>query len=189
MLKRHEVEILLKAGHAKTEVARLSGVSLRSVKRIAEESPVEHVEDAKERVKRQIGRPSTVTNFRKQVIEIVQETPDLASLEILRRVRENGYAGGKTALYALVASLRPKRVKPLVRFEGLPGEFSQHDFGQVEVEFLDGASQRIHFFRFPVEVLALGTGECGGGRGGGKFGAHLGRASGQLGRAPAAVCV
>jgi hypothetical protein len=28
MLKRHEVEILLKAGHAQTEVARLAGVSL-----------------------------------------------------------------------------------------------------------------------------------------------------------------
>ena len=77
MLKRHEVEILLKAGHAKTEVARLSGVSLRSVKRIAEESPVVQVDDAVERTKRQIGRPSTVANFRKQVIEIVQETPDL----------------------------------------------------------------------------------------------------------------
>lgn len=49
MLKRHEVEILLKAGHAKTEVARVSGVSLRSVKRIAEESSVVHVDDAKER--------------------------------------------------------------------------------------------------------------------------------------------
>ena len=146
MLKRHEVEILLKAGHAKTEVARLSGVSLRSVKRIAEERPVEHVEDARERAKRQIGRPSTVANFRKHVVEIVRETPDLASLEILRRVKESGYSGGKTALYALVASLRPKRVKPLVRFEGLPGEFSQHDFGQVEVEFRNGASQRIHFF-------------------------------------------
>ena len=93
---------------------------------------MEHVEDARERAKRQIGRPSTVTNFRKQVVEIVRETPDLASLEILRRVKESGYPGGKTALYALVASLRPKRVKPLVRFEGLPGEFSQHDFGQVE---------------------------------------------------------
>jgi len=34
MLKRHEVEILLKAGHPKTEVARLSGASLRSVNRI-----------------------------------------------------------------------------------------------------------------------------------------------------------
>jgi hypothetical protein len=40
MLKRHEVEILLKAGHAQTEVARLAGVSLCSVKRIAEEAPM-----------------------------------------------------------------------------------------------------------------------------------------------------
>jgi hypothetical protein len=60
MLKRHEVEILLKAGHPKTEVARLAGVSLCSVKRIAEETPVLHVDDAAEREKRQIGRPSLV---------------------------------------------------------------------------------------------------------------------------------
>src|SRR6201984_1416714 len=146
MLKRHEVEILLKAGHAKTEVARLSGVLLRSVKRIAEEEPVVHVDDQAERSKRQIGRPSTVATFRKQVAEILQQQPDLASLEILRRVRERGYPGGKTALYALVASLRHKSAKPLVRFEGLPGEFSQHDFGEVEVEFRNGARQRIHFF-------------------------------------------
>jgi transposase len=146
MLKRHEVEILLKAGHRKTEVARLTGVSLCSVKRIAEESPVVYVDDARERTKRKIGRPSTVANFRKQVIEILQETPDLASLEILRRVRESGYQGGKTALYALVASLRPKPVKPLVRFEGLPGEFSQHDFGQLAVQFSNGTRQRMHFF-------------------------------------------
>ncbi len=146
MLKRHEVEILLKAGHAKTEVARLSGVSLRSVNRIAQEKPVVHVDDKAERSERQIGRPSTVVTFRKQVVEILQEQPDLASLEILRRVRETGYAGGKTALYALVASLRPKPVKPLVRFEGLPGEFSQHDFGEVVVQFRNGTRQRIHFF-------------------------------------------
>ncbi len=155
MLKRHEVEILLKAGHPKAEVARLSGVSLRSVKRIAEESPVVHVDDEAERGKRQIGRPSTVANFRKQVIAILQETPDLASLEILRRVRETGYRGGKTVLYGLVASLRSKPAKPLVRFEGLPGEFSQHDFGQVEVEFRDGASQRIHFFASRLKYSRL----------------------------------
>ena len=69
MLKRHEVEILLKAGHAKTELARVSGVSLRSVKRIAEERPVEHVEDARERAQRQSGETSTVADFRKQVVE------------------------------------------------------------------------------------------------------------------------
>jgi len=110
------------------------------------EAPVVHVNDAAEREQRRIGRPSKVNHFRKFLVEILKEKADLPSLEILRRVRQVGYRGGKTALYALVASLRPKAVKPLVRFEGLAGEFSQHDFGQVDVEFRDGATRRIHFF-------------------------------------------
>ena len=146
MLKRHEIEVLLKAGHKKTEVARMSGVSLRTVKRIAREETVVHVDDKAERNQRKVGRPSTVQNFRKQVVEIVEESPDLPSREILRRVREAGYQGGKTGLYDLVASLRPKSTRPLVRFEGLAGEFSQHDFGEVDVQFLNGTRQRIHLF-------------------------------------------
>src|SRR5260221_12836325 len=34
----------------------------------------------------------------------------------------------------------------MVRFEGLPGEFTQHDFGQVDVRYMDGTKKRIHFF-------------------------------------------
>jgi hypothetical protein len=34
----------------------------------------------------------------------------------------------------------------MVRFEGLPGEFSQHDFGHVDVGFTNGRTQRVHFF-------------------------------------------
>jgi hypothetical protein len=105
-----------------------------------------HVDDVAEREKRRIGRPSIVEDFRKRVAEILEEKTDLPSLEVLRRVHEAGYQGGETVLYALVAPLRPKGVKPLVRFEGLPGEFSQHDFGEVDVEFIDGANRRIHFF-------------------------------------------
>jgi transposase len=80
------------------------------------------------------------------VATILKQEPDLPSLEILRRVREAGYQGGKTVLYGLVASIRPRTSKPLVRFEGLPGEFSQHDFGKVDVKFLDGSIKRVHFF-------------------------------------------
>src|SRR5260370_37945742 len=133
MLKRHEVEIRVKAGPSKAEVARLAGVSLCSVKRIAEEVPVVDVDDAAEREKRRIGRPSKVEDARKLVVKILEEKPDLPSLEILRRVREAGYQGGKTALYALGASVRPKEIKPLIRFEGLPGQISQHDCGDVDV--------------------------------------------------------
>ena len=31
MLKRHEIQVLLKAGHSRAEVAELTGVSIRSV--------------------------------------------------------------------------------------------------------------------------------------------------------------
>jgi len=146
MLKRHEIEILLKAGHGKTEAARLAGVSLCSMKRIAQERPVVHVDDGAERAKREIGRPSRVASFRKLIVEILREQPDLASLEILRRVREGGYPGGKSALYGLVASLCSKPAKPLVRFEGYRESSASTILGQVEVEFLNGTRQRIRFF-------------------------------------------
>ena len=63
-----------------------------------------------------------------------------------RRARGNGYDGGKSALYGLVKELRPYKPRPVVRFEGLPGEFSQHDFGQVLVRFVNGEQRRVHFF-------------------------------------------
>lgn len=146
MLKRYEIKVLRKAGHSMAEVAKLAGVSLRSVIRISKEADIEHVDDLAERRQRGIGRPSVVQNFRKWVSELLEKEPHLKSVEIFRRARLNGYGGRKTSFYALVASLRPKDVKPLVRFEGLPGEFSQHDFGQVDVEYLDGTQQRIRFF-------------------------------------------
>jgi hypothetical protein len=61
MLKRHEIEILLKTGHSQPEVARLSGVGLRSVRRIAGEPSVVDVDDAAERVKEQ-GAPVSLTD-------------------------------------------------------------------------------------------------------------------------------
>ena len=160
MLKRHEVEILLKAGHPKTEVARLAGVSLCSVKRIAEETPVVHVDNAAEREKRRIGRPSIVEDFRKIIVKILEEKSDLPSLEILRRVREAGYHGGKTALYALVASVRPKEIKPLIRFEGLPGELclrSTEDGGSEVAE-----ERRSHGMESGLRLRHAGDGHRGG---------------------------
>ena len=60
MLKRHEIKVLLKAGHSMTEVAQLSSVSLRSVKRVSKETEIEHVNDLAEHRQRGIGRPSLV---------------------------------------------------------------------------------------------------------------------------------
>ena len=146
LLKRHEVQVLRRAGHSQAEVARIAGVSTREVRRIDEEVRVTHADDAAERKRRGIGRPSKAEPYRAFVLEQLAQQADCMSLEILRRAKLAGYTGSKSAMYALVASVRPVSAKPIVRFEGLAGEFSQHDFGEVDVRFLNGTKKRIHFF-------------------------------------------
>lgn len=146
LLKRHEIQVLLRAGHAPTDVATRTGASVDTVRRVKRESEVTQVDDAAERRARKIGRPSKATPFGSRVAEWLAEDPDLPTQELLRRATEAGYAGHKTAFYALVAGARPPRATPVVRFEGLPGEFSQHDFGHVDVRFVDGRTKRVHFF-------------------------------------------
>ncbi len=146
MLKRHQVQVLLSAGHTQAETAKLSGVSERNVRRIAKEEPVAHVDDGVARKESGIGRPNQVEEFRALVVETLEKEPRLKTVELLHRVREAGYKGSKSPFYELVASVRPRHVPFEMRFEGLPGEFTQHDFGEVDVCFTDGTSRRIHFF-------------------------------------------
>ena len=146
MLKRHEIQVLRRAGHSQIEVATLAGVSRRSVQRVDTEATVTQIDAAREREMRGIGRPATAEPFRSVIAEILAQEPALLSVEILRRAKLKGYAGGKTALYTLISALRPRTIRPLVRFEGLAGEFTQHDFGHVDVRFLNGTEKRVHFF-------------------------------------------
>lgn len=146
MLKRHEIQVLRRAGHTWKEVATLSGVSVRTVRRIAAETEVTTVDNAAERARRQVGRPSKADAFRDILVQALTEEPTLRSVELLHRARQAGYSGGKSAVYALAQTLRMRVVTPLVRFEGLPGEFSQHDFGEVRVRYQHGTEEVVHFF-------------------------------------------
>lgn len=100
MLKRHEVQVLRRAGHALMEVAALSGVSVGTVRRIEEEAAVETVDNGAERAKRQIGRPSKAEAFREVLRETLRDEPTLRSVKLLHRARLAGYTGGKSAIGA-----------------------------------------------------------------------------------------
>lgn len=145
-MARHSVQVLRAAGKTLKETAVAAGVSQRSVQRIELEQPLETVADLVQARVRNVGRPSVAEPFRERVAAVLATEPGLPTMEILHRLRGQGYAGGKSALYELVCELRPKLTTPLVRFEGVAGEFSQHDFGQVEVRYLDGTHERVHFF-------------------------------------------
>ena len=147
MLKRHEIQVLRRAGHSLPDVAKLAGVSVRSVQRVGAEAAVGHVDSEAERVRRRIGRPSKAEPLRGFVVSLLAKEPEACCRS--RSCAGRGWmdtTGGKSALYELIHSIRPKPVRLMTRFEGLPGEFSQHDFGQVDVRFLDGTKKRVHFF-------------------------------------------
>lgn len=146
MVKRHEIQVLRRAGHAQAEVAQLARVSKRTVERVDGEDSVTTFDTDAERARRGIGRPSKAEPFRSLLVGELAVQPDVLAVELLRRAKLKGYDGAKSALYALVKELRPERPRPVVRFEGLAGEFSQHDFGHVDVRFLDGRKERVHFF-------------------------------------------
>jgi transposase len=145
-MTRHQVQVLRAAGKTLKQTAVEAGVSQSSVQRIESEPRIETPEDLLAARERGVGRPSVVGPWRDQMVALLEAEPELPTVEILYRLREQGYAGGKTALYELTQELRPKRTTPLVRFEGVPGEFSQHDFGQVHVRYLDGTTEKIRFF-------------------------------------------
>jgi len=145
-MARHRVQVLRAGGKTLRRIATETGISLRSVKRIVHESSIEAPGDVVSARARGVGRPSLVEAYRDRIADVLAAEPTLPTIEILHRLRGLGYAGAKTALYEAVRGLRPRPVTPLVRFEGVPGEFSQHDFGQVEVRYLDGTEERIHFF-------------------------------------------
>jgi transposase len=146
MVRRHEIQVLRRAGHEQAEVAKLVGVSKRTVERVDGEEKVVSFDTPAERTKRGIGRPSKAEPFRSFLVSELIAQPDVLAVELLRRAKNKGYKGGKSALYELVKELRPERPRPVVRFEGLPGEFSQHDFGEVDVKYDDGRVERMHFF-------------------------------------------
>jgi transposase len=156
MIKRHEVQVLLAAGFTQQQVVKATGVSKRSVTRIAEERPVQGLEETGVAAERRVGRRSTVEDFRSELNAWLEEDPDLPTVELLHRLRQRGYKGGKTAVYDWVRRLRgpaPTRVIVLrgaargvrpVRLRGGSGSLSFRPHRDHPVR------------RLPAEVRAVG---------------------------------
>ena len=124
----------------------MTGVSLSEIRRIDSEAPIEHFDDAAERKRRGIGRPSKAEPFRALLSEELGRDPGKSSLELLQSARRAGYPGGKSALYSLAGRLRAVVAKSIGRFGEMPGDLSQHGFGEVDVRFAHGRHERVHFF-------------------------------------------
>jgi transposase len=151
-LERYMVQKLRQAKLPVAEVSKLTGVSKRTIHRIQQEPEVTEADEEKFRKSRKVGRPSGIEEFEAEIVQWLSEPrkPEdgqMKGTEVFARLREKGDTGGKSAVYEIVRRLRPVETPvPIVRFEGLPGEFSQHDFGQRKVTYADGTQSVVRFF-------------------------------------------
>jgi hypothetical protein len=113
MLKGHEIQVLHRAEHTWSEIATLSGVSEKTARRIAVENPITSVDNAAERVRRHVGRPSKADAYRDVLVQALTENPELRSVELLHRARQAGYAGGKSALSPPSQPCASRRRRPI----------------------------------------------------------------------------
>jgi len=123
-------------------------VSVRSVRRVLSEPKPDLAALNGDAVGPGPGRPSCAEPFRHQVATLLESESELSTVELLRRCREGGYAGGKSAFYDLVKSVRKPSVgaEPIVRFEGVPGEYAQFDFGERWIEYVGGTRRKVIAF-------------------------------------------
>lgn len=129
-MKRLERQHLRVAGLEVERIASHAGVSARTVERLSAEDPIDDVPAAEAARRAGLGRPSKVEPYRERIAEWLKVEPELSGIAILQRLRDEGYAGGKSAVYSALVDLRAHvPAEGVVRFEAVAGEFGQHDFG------------------------------------------------------------
>jgi transposase len=145
-----KIHHLREAGMTQEAIAAAVGCCVRTVRTVLKQRPPSPEEVSAGAMSRLVplGRPEVLGNFRAEMTRLLAEDPGMSTAEVLRRLRSAGYPCSDRTVYGAVAQVRPAEVpaSPEVRFEGLPGEFAQFDFGQCLVRFREGSTAKVRFF-------------------------------------------
>ena len=126
-MDRSAVHALAKRGQSQRSIARQMGVSRNTVAQVLAE-PVD-------RRFRSRSRPSAADLYRAQIEEWLRQGLSVVRmLEKVRRDPERPYRGGRSAFGERVRKIRGELERQSgdvsIRFEGLPGEYLQVDWGE-----------------------------------------------------------
>ena len=129
-MERSLIQLLHKRGRSQRQIAEELGYSRTTVGRVLAE-PVN-------RQPARRSRRSKVDPYREQISQWVQAgLSGVRMLELARTTSEPPYSGGRSVFRAVVRSERLAQAQARaiadvpVRFEGLPGEYLQVDWGEV----------------------------------------------------------
>ncbi len=127
-MERSTIYYLKQKGWTNVQIAEFTGHHRDTITRVLREEV-----DKKPKTRQ---RESRVALFETQIAEwLDQNVPVSRMLELARAHTEHPYTGGETAFYDYVRKVRRARKQTprnlALRFEGVPGEFLQIDWGEV----------------------------------------------------------
>jgi transposase len=129
-MERSTVQVLAKRGKSQRQIAKELGRNRRTIARALRE-PVEQGAGRRQ-------RGSQVDVYRAQIAQwVAADLPVVRMLELVRSEGEPPYAGSRSQFGEMVRRIRLERehgqaVQDVpIRFEGLPGEYLQVDWGEV----------------------------------------------------------
>lgn len=140
-LRRHEIQVVLRAGFGAQDVATRTSTSVDTVRRVHRADVVTHADDTAAHRTRGIGRPSKTAAFAEKVTTWLREEREVPTQELLRRAKESSDAGNKTAFYALVAGMR-RRSGASKDVRASPRTTTS----AIDVTLVDGRKKWLHFF-------------------------------------------
>ena len=90
-------------------------------------------------------RKSKLEPFKNDILRMLEKHPYTAT-QIVQRIRENGFTGGKTIVEDYVRKVRPPKTKAYLKLVFAPGECAQVDWGSYGTVRVGSTSRRLSFF-------------------------------------------
>jgi transposase len=138
-MARSTIKFLKQQGQFNTQIADLVGCDRHTVARVLVEPT-----DPPRRRRRRLG---ALAPQREVLLSWMrEEIPITRMLELARQDPRAPYTGGVSTFYRFVAQLRAELeagAAPVIRFEGLPGEYVQWDWGEARVRLSGAVVKRV----------------------------------------------
>jgi transposase len=120
-----------------TQIARTLSLDVRTV--------LHWVEEGTYRPRQTARKASKLDPYKPRIVQWL-ETYSYTGVQILQRLREDGYDGGRTILQDYIAKIRPRKVKAFLTLHFAPGECAQVDWGEYGSVNVGSTRRRLSFF-------------------------------------------